>query len=656
SLHYSCLYEQAEEPPQVCLKPLRSWAGLSLAFCACMTGSQTVEAQPTLQPGDSGKDVEELHQRLKSAKCWPAGFPSALPNYDDYTGAAVSRLQRRHGEQLALGGVVNEQTAAAIEAGWTCDPAQDEGALRLGSQGEEVRMLQAQLNNWGFPLAGERLEATGIFDPATEAALKEFEAYFGLEKDGIFDPLDSQILWTPRVTALVRALHQVTNIEQAGNALIDLSSTEKEQEIASLLALIEKGENANANIKGVRKEITPSAAALVLLQTDKNAEAEISRLTALVSDDAQSERIKTTASEALGYLGADAQAAVPNLAEVLSDKVESTGVRASAAQALGRIGTNAKSALPNLITVLSDPQEDDSLRSDAAQTLQNIGAGDAEISSDLDLEADQVISDLIRIATDKSNEDEVMEAALQQIGRFGADAEEAVEPLTKILNDPEADFELVLEAVDTLGAIGPTAQSAIPTLRSLLEDQSRFKLPAAEERSLDQELADYRERGLYIPGMMLSQSIASALVAMGNAAVPELISALQSQNEKVRYSAAFALGQMDRLNRDTAGALEAVLNDPNENINIRRRVADSLEIQGRDVQDFWGQTGLESYTTRQTKVCDPNSFFNESGIQIVGYRFNEYVGDCVSTPGEGDGGEPGLTCLSNVLSGQSCPD
>ncbi|MEM6867918.1 MAG: HEAT repeat domain-containing protein [Cyanobacteria bacterium P01_C01_bin.121] len=668
SLHYSCLYEQAEEPPQVCLKPLRSWASLSLAFCAYVTGAQTVEAQPTLQPGDSGEDVEKLHEQLKSAKCWPARFPSALPNYDDYTGAAVSRLQRRHGEQLALGGVVNEQTAAAIEAGWTCDPSQDEGALKLGSQSEDVRMLQVQLNNWGFPLTGERLEATGIFDPATEAALKEFEAYFGLEADSIFDPLDSQILWTPRVTALVRALQQETNVEQIGTALINLPSAEKSQATERILTLIGSGEKANVNIKGNSEAITPSAAALALLQTDQDVDTTIPRLAALVSDDTQSERTQASAAEALGYSGSEAKAAVPDLIALLSE-TEFQDVRQSAAEALGAIGTDAQVVVPSLVAVLSDSTEDDSFRRDAAQALGEIGAGDASVSARilpeliaavndkvnhprnvrdqslssidaLDLEADQVISDLISIATDDSNEVDVSAEAIRQIGQFGADAEEAVEPLITLLNDStEKGIGFALQIVAALGEIGPAAQAAIPTLISLFEDQSRFGKPSAEEISLDQMLANRKQTFLLLTP---SKTFSLALAKLGNAAVPELISALQSQDEKVRYGAAFALGQMDRLNRNAVRALEDVMNNPNENINIRRMAADSLEKSGRDVQDFWTQNGLESFATRQAQTCPEN------------YIFSEYVGECIPMGGEGDGGESGSQCVINVINQQSC--
>ena len=56
--------------------------------------------------------------------------------------------------------------------------------LRRGARGEAVAALQTALTARGYPLA-----ADGIFGPATEAAVKAFQARHGLAADGITGPL-----------------------------------------------------------------------------------------------------------------------------------------------------------------------------------------------------------------------------------------------------------------------------------------------------------------------------------------------------------------------------------------------------------------------------------------------------------------------------------
>ncbi|MEM6591980.1 MAG: peptidoglycan-binding protein [Cyanobacteria bacterium P01_C01_bin.73] len=161
---------------------------------------------PVLRPGDSGTDVRYLKQRLKEAQCLPesASLVVVVPNleyYDDVTSAAVRSFQRQHG--LLVDGIAGSRTHAALERGLFCQASKDSGVLEFGDQGEEVELLQIQLKNRGFPLAGqEQLQVTGEFDQLTVEALTEFENFFGLKEDGILDPLDSELLWAEEGEAL----------------------------------------------------------------------------------------------------------------------------------------------------------------------------------------------------------------------------------------------------------------------------------------------------------------------------------------------------------------------------------------------------------------------------------------------------------------------
>jgi len=63
-------------------------------------------------------------------------------------------------------------------------------ALRVGSRGENVRLIQEYLNRISsrYPSI-PRLTEDGIFGPVTERAVREFQRLFGLTQDGIVGPI-----------------------------------------------------------------------------------------------------------------------------------------------------------------------------------------------------------------------------------------------------------------------------------------------------------------------------------------------------------------------------------------------------------------------------------------------------------------------------------
>ena len=70
--------------------------------------------------------------------------------------------------------------------------------LRHGDRGQDVRTLQNRLND--RLKAG--LDSTGLFDDATEAAVRTFQRGAGLVDDGIFGP-KTQAALTGQGTALL---------------------------------------------------------------------------------------------------------------------------------------------------------------------------------------------------------------------------------------------------------------------------------------------------------------------------------------------------------------------------------------------------------------------------------------------------------------------
>ena len=150
-----------------------------------------VLAAQLLARGSRGQGVVELQDNLKQAGCMP-GSVRSTGYYGKITKAAVQKLQRTHG--LRVDGVVGEQTRNALDSGKTCQSLASSGVLKMGSRGENVRQLQVQLNNWGFPVK----KVDGVFGKETRVAVIRFQNYHGLKPDGIVGPKTAKVLWTPR--------------------------------------------------------------------------------------------------------------------------------------------------------------------------------------------------------------------------------------------------------------------------------------------------------------------------------------------------------------------------------------------------------------------------------------------------------------------------
>jgi peptidoglycan hydrolase-like protein with peptidoglycan-binding domain len=61
--------------------------------------------------------------------------------------------------------------------------------LKIGSQGDQVRTLQASLKKLGFPL-----DADGIFGDKTHNAIITIQTIFGFDVDGLAGPATLQLL------------------------------------------------------------------------------------------------------------------------------------------------------------------------------------------------------------------------------------------------------------------------------------------------------------------------------------------------------------------------------------------------------------------------------------------------------------------------------
>lgn len=162
------------------------------------------EMPPTLgnyvwQLGDYGPAVVELQDRLKAVGCFPWSTRST-GYYGPITTASVKALQAAQG--IAIDGIVGPQTQALLDRGLGCYTQELSSVLKVGSQGDRVRKLQIQLNNWGVPpQPGGTLKVDGIFGPETRQSVIRFQEFKQLKVDGIVGPQTSQALWEPRFNA-----------------------------------------------------------------------------------------------------------------------------------------------------------------------------------------------------------------------------------------------------------------------------------------------------------------------------------------------------------------------------------------------------------------------------------------------------------------------
>ncbi|MFQ4137851.1 peptidoglycan-binding protein [Nodosilinea sp. PGN35] len=131
-------------------------------------------------PYTSGQDVQQVQQALVR---WGANLV-ADGYFGPATAIAVEQFQRSQG--LTADGIVGPQTWARLQQSPPAPPPAQNRLLRLTSpltSGSDVLTLQQALNRQGVAVT-----ADGIFGPATDRAVRQFQASRGLVADGIVGP------------------------------------------------------------------------------------------------------------------------------------------------------------------------------------------------------------------------------------------------------------------------------------------------------------------------------------------------------------------------------------------------------------------------------------------------------------------------------------
>lgn len=142
-------------------------------------------ARDYLYVGDTGDAVREVQTLLTQA-----GFPTTVDGvFGKGTLASVRNYQASR--NLVIDGYVGPATLNALRSGapavYVPPPApapQQTIVLKRGSTGQNVVTLQATLKT-RYPSYAGKIVTDGIFGPATEAVVKEFQRRSGLEVDGI---------------------------------------------------------------------------------------------------------------------------------------------------------------------------------------------------------------------------------------------------------------------------------------------------------------------------------------------------------------------------------------------------------------------------------------------------------------------------------------
>jgi peptidoglycan hydrolase-like protein with peptidoglycan-binding domain len=137
------------------------------------------QALALVQEGSSGAEVTSLQQRLQQLGYFKANITGY---FGSLTKEAVIQFQQAKG--LTPDGIVGTNTEAALGEQPKSSPQpvseSSNPILQLGDRGSQVSVLQESLAAAGFSGG-----ASGIFDEATQDAVRRFQQAKGLTVDGI---------------------------------------------------------------------------------------------------------------------------------------------------------------------------------------------------------------------------------------------------------------------------------------------------------------------------------------------------------------------------------------------------------------------------------------------------------------------------------------
>jgi len=138
-----------------------------------------------LRRGDRGVQVAGIRVTLASLGFLPPEPRSIADEavFDDVTDAAVRGFQQRRG--LLVDGLVGPATQRALDdARWTLGDRTLSYTLSARMTGDDVIALQTRLLEMGYDTG----RPDGVFGPATDRSVREYQRNRGLSDDGVFGP------------------------------------------------------------------------------------------------------------------------------------------------------------------------------------------------------------------------------------------------------------------------------------------------------------------------------------------------------------------------------------------------------------------------------------------------------------------------------------
>lgn len=212
-----------------------------LAKTANQMPSRMPEFKTVLKNGGNYDDVLAKANEIASAYGYYDGPKAAAiaKRYQNVyaepeNAAALDRAHAKVGDtnfdpSTSAGDPDIKEALKAIGQGERLQASNGHGSLRLGSHGDKVMHLQADLATLGFTgTHGSALHPDGDFGPHTRTAVKKFQTEHHMTSDGIAGPKTLDALRTamqPRTLALTDAVHPGNTIYlQALNAVHHLDA------------------------------------------------------------------------------------------------------------------------------------------------------------------------------------------------------------------------------------------------------------------------------------------------------------------------------------------------------------------------------------------------------------------------------------------------
>lgn len=225
-LHIAGAYEEPLSEEQLSLDwsrlSSRAW-GYLLPLFVTLAVLSAVSSAFALERGDEGPSVRRLQQELRRAGFYQAPITQV---YDAKTESAVRRFQKTAGleangiaepstveklrnwnpqrnQQARRSSTQNNQTVATrsrtentqtqsqrTTTATSSEEKRNPNVLSRGDEGEKVKVLQERLRVSGHYFGN----ATGIFGPITEEAVKRFQEAYNLTADGVVGPETDRLL------------------------------------------------------------------------------------------------------------------------------------------------------------------------------------------------------------------------------------------------------------------------------------------------------------------------------------------------------------------------------------------------------------------------------------------------------------------------------